>query len=426
MADLNALIAQGVQFKAPPDPFAQYAQMQQLQQSQQANQLNQMKMQEYQRGVESQNALRASPAPEGVNPQHWAIDPMEALKIQKNNAETANLGLTGKKTQAEIATAKQKMIAQARRDISQNPSDAQLTAHLEDTMGSNLFTSAEKNQASVRHQELLAMPYEQRKSVLAASGATAGELSTAESARLGRLTTERGQDIGAATAKAGQESVAATAKAGQGVTMRGQNLTNQRAIDLLAQGKVPTGYRVVAGGSVEPIPGGPASGDKALTESQGNATAYGMRMQEANKTLNDLEGKGEKNTGVISGAVGGLAGMVPLIGDKLQGATGSLFNALPEIMGGLSPEQQQVAQARINFITAQLRKESGASIAPSEFITAEKMYFPKPGDTQAVIDAKAKTRKTAIEAMKVQAGPGAKHINTGDSATTATDPLGLR
>lgn len=249
---------------------------------------------------------------------------------------------------------------------------------------------------------------------------------TAATAEAGRKVTERGQDIGASTAKAGQESVAATAKAGQGITLRGQNLTNQRAIDTLAQGKIPTGYRAVAGGGVEPIPGGPASGDKPLNESQGSATAYGMRMQEANKTLTDLEKRGETDTGVISGVVGGVAGMVPLIGDKLQGATGSLFNALPGIMGGLSADQQQVVQSRINFITAQLRKESGASIAPSEFATAEKLYFPKPGDTQAVIDAKAKTRKTAIEAMKVQAGPGAKHISTGGGSTTATDPLGLR
>lgn len=60
MADLNALIAQGVQFKAPPDPFAQYAQMQQLQQGEQANQLNQMKMQEYQRNLGQQSALRGT------------------------------------------------------------------------------------------------------------------------------------------------------------------------------------------------------------------------------------------------------------------------------------------------------------------------------------------------------------------------------
>jgi hypothetical protein len=60
MADLNALIAQGAQFQAPVDPFAQYGKMQQLQQGQQANQLNQMKMEEYQRGLQEQNALRSS------------------------------------------------------------------------------------------------------------------------------------------------------------------------------------------------------------------------------------------------------------------------------------------------------------------------------------------------------------------------------
>ena len=58
MADLNALIAQGAQFAAPVDPFAQYGKMQQLEQGQTVNQLNQMKMDEYQRGLQEQNALR--------------------------------------------------------------------------------------------------------------------------------------------------------------------------------------------------------------------------------------------------------------------------------------------------------------------------------------------------------------------------------
>ena len=58
MADLNALIAQGYQFQAPPDPFVQYAKRQQLDQGEQTNQLNQMKMQEYQRGIQEHNALR--------------------------------------------------------------------------------------------------------------------------------------------------------------------------------------------------------------------------------------------------------------------------------------------------------------------------------------------------------------------------------
>jgi len=58
MADLNSMIAQGAQFQAPIDPFAQYGKLQQLQQNQQANALNQMKMDEYVRGQQESNALR--------------------------------------------------------------------------------------------------------------------------------------------------------------------------------------------------------------------------------------------------------------------------------------------------------------------------------------------------------------------------------
>lgn len=55
--DLNAMIAQGTQFKVP-DLLGQAAQIQQLQQGAQSNQLNQMKMQEVQRGLQEQEGLR--------------------------------------------------------------------------------------------------------------------------------------------------------------------------------------------------------------------------------------------------------------------------------------------------------------------------------------------------------------------------------
>lgn len=165
----------------------------------------------------------------------------------------------------------------------------------------------------------------------------------------------------------------------------------------------------------------------ALTESQGNATAYGMRMKEANAVLEPLEKAGKTDTGLIKGAVSGTVGLVPFIGEKLEDASGSIFNALPRVLGGLSPEQQQVAQARINFITALLRKESGAAIGASEFATAEKNYFPKPGDDAATIAQKQQARKTAIRAMEIQAGPGAKQMGGASvlPGATANDPLGL-
>lgn len=200
------------------------------------------------------------------------------------------------------------------------------------------------------------------------------------------------------------------------------SVLDQTAAPLVAQGG-------------ERMPGMPVAGkEKALTETQSNATAFGMRMKEANSILTSLEKAGVKNTGLISGVAGSIVGVVPLIGDKLEGMTGSVFNLLPQIMGGLSPEQQQTAQARLNFITANLRKESGATLLPSEFITEERKYFPKPGDDATVIAQKQKARNLALQAMEIQAGPGAKNIQQyqtgvagggGIPNATPTNPLGL-
>ena len=165
-----------------------------------------------------------------------------------------------------------------------------------------------------------------------------------------------------------------------------------------------------------------------LNEGQGNATAFGIRMKEANSVLTNLENKGETGTGVIGGTASGLVGLVPFVGDKLSAGVDNIFNVLPGVLGGFSPEQQQVLNGRINFISAVLRKESGASIQPNEFSLMEKLYFPRPGDDASVIKQKQRARDLAIKAMKVQAGPGAKSIDqleVGESSS-ANDPLGLR
>jgi hypothetical protein len=160
---------------------------------------------------------------------------------------------------------------------------------------------------------------------------------------------------------------------------------------------------------------------KPLTEAQGKSTAYGMRMESANKILTDLEKKGVTNTGIVRSAIGGTVGLTPFIGEKLQDATNALINPLPGVLGGPSAEQQQVDQARRNFITAVLRQESGAAIAASEFANEEKKYFPQVGDTPQVIEQKQKARELAIKAMNIQAGPQGMR-----NAAPQGDPLGLR
>lgn len=138
-----------------------------------------------------------------------------------------------------------------------------------------------------------------------------------------------------------------------------------------------------------------AADSKPLNEGQANATAFGLRMKEADSILEDLAQKG-----VLRGA---LIESTPFVG-------GALGQALPSALGGTSAAQQQVNQAKSNFITAVLRKESGAVISDSEFDREDKKYFPQINDSEEVIKQKAKARKLAIKAIEVQAGPGAKEI----------------
>lgn len=214
MADLNALIAQGAQFKAPVDPFAQYGQMQQLEQGETANQLNRMKMDEYRRGLQEQNALRGlDPAAADYLAKIKQINPKLGFEFEKTANEAANLKLTGTKTQADIAKTKKDMLGSSLRDMASNPSDENIIAHTQDYALNPLFKD-DLPSIQATAQRLLGMKPDQRKAVLSGTGATASDLSAAESSRLGRLTTERGQDLAAATAGAGQR-----------VTMRGQDIT---------------------------------------------------------------------------------------------------------------------------------------------------------------------------------------------------------
>jgi hypothetical protein len=164
----------------------------------------------------------------------------------------------------------------------------------------------------------------------------------------------------------------------------------------------------VIGQGGQPLMGG----GKPLTETQGNAVSFGARAVEANRIATDLEKQGVTNTGVIRTVTGGVLGGAPIIGDKLEQNVRSTFNVLPTYLGGPNPQQQQNDQARRDFVSAVLRKESGAAISASEYANEEKKYFPQLGDSEAVIKQKQNSRIKAIEGLKSQAGPsGTRQIN---------------
>ncbi|KUZ35281.1 hypothetical protein [Burkholderia territorii] len=180
-------------------------------------------------------------------------------------------------------------------------------------------------------------------------------------------------------------------QASEGVETRAQNM---RALEYDAKNGVvinkATGQSMpVMGADGKPI----ATSVGNLTGEQSNAVAFGARALDAQNMLRQLEAGGTTNTNPVYRAASGL----PVIGGAMAGATNWLN----------SDQQQSYEQAKRNFVSAILRKESGAAIADSEFANEEKKYFPQTGDSPATIEQKARARDLAIEALKAQAGPGA-------------------
>lgn len=91
-------------------------------------------------------------------------------------AEQDTAALTQQEKKFVVAKARKEFVAQAQRDTSQNPSDANITAYKEDLLANPLFTDAEKAQMAAGADRLLAMPVEQRRSVMSSQGASASEL----------------------------------------------------------------------------------------------------------------------------------------------------------------------------------------------------------------------------------------------------------
>lgn len=75
---------------------------------------------------------------------------------------------------------------------------------------------------------------------------------------------------------------------------------------------------------------------------------------------------------------------------KLSASEQAIQRNLPNFLK--SPLMQVQEQAERNFVNSVLRRESGAAISPEEFRSAEKQYFPRPGDSAEVLLQKKQNR----------------------------------
>jgi hypothetical protein len=181
----------------------------------------------------------------------------------------------------------------------------------------------------------------------------------------------------------------------------GYDPTSQAAVNQYLAPPV-AGQPAVVAGPMMPIPQtAPAPGttkpvviarppveEKPLTETQGKATGFASRMINASKVIDPLDPTAASKAGFGE----------TTIGQKLGPYAGYLE----------SPERQSYKQAQRDWVTANLRQESGAAIGGEEMNNEIIKYFPQPSDDPRVVDQKRRSRESAMQSMIVNAGPGAK------------------
>ena len=95
-----------------------------------------------------------------------------------------------------------------------------------------------------------------------------------------------------------------------------------------------------------------------------------------------------------------------------RGIADSVVRALPFGLGegaaanvAVSGERQQAEQAAKEFLSAILRKDTGAAITNQEIEIYGKTYLPQPGDSESTLQQKARARQVALEAIETGLGP---------------------
>jgi len=157
MADLNALIAQGAQFAAPVDPFAQYGKMQQLRVGENQNALAQYQLESAKRTDLQQNALNQAYS-SSVDPVTGKIDynkvsaalaaggaGSQIPAAQKHQFETQQLEATLAKTKEDVRASQSKAIGTGLLMAADNPTDEVLTRVLGGMKTTGIDTTALEN-----------------------------------------------------------------------------------------------------------------------------------------------------------------------------------------------------------------------------------------------------------------------------------------
>jgi hypothetical protein len=159
------------------------------------------------------------------------------------------------------------------------------------------------------------------------------------------------------------------------------------------------------------------------TEDQSKSAGFAFRMKQSTQIFNQpaVDKSGEP---IIDPKTG-----KPVTLEQAYGQPGkyqAIMRAIPSAglttgIANISEDvgRQQYRQAQENWVTANLRPESGAVIGVEEMEKEITKYFPQTSDSQKTIEQKARARRDTELAMTVRAGPAYKQVEKAVAARNA-------
>lgn len=342
-----------------------------------------------------------------------AVQALDAadLERQKNAAEvglkTAQTGKAVQETAAGQQTQKFEAAKQHAQELAAVNTPQDVLAYIQSGIQKGVFPQMSPEQIQQKLAQFPSVEAFKQQSMQASIPVLDRLKIEAENER-NRLTNQTSRENNTATNATSRQNNQATV----GATIRGQNLTDARSreatqatmskpFEVTGADGAPVLVQQSKDGTIRPVSGyAPKGGDKPLNDTQSKALLFGTRMQEAEKVLQALE-------------KGGTTTSIP--GARAGGGVGAAINFF-------SPAtQQQLNQAKRDFLNAVLRRESGAVIADSEFDSGDKQYFPQQGDSKEVIAQKSRNRRLATELILREVPEKQRGTSRGGGASGSFD-----
>jgi hypothetical protein len=363
---IDPSIALGYRGIEAPNPLNQFAQVQQLQ-------ANEMKMQEAMAANQERNALRRlDPAAADYENQLFKVNPQLGIQFRKERTASEASQAMAAQHKAEAAAKRAAFAAQGERDLARNPSNANITAWLEDTQASDLFTAQEKAAAAKQAESYLAMPVAKRAAAMQMRGA-----STSDYTSRGQLAVSQGQ------LKVAQDRLA---QEGQAVTYQTDADGNTIALPTkVAPGVTPTARAVIApGGGLQPLKAKDSS-KTAVSEQQ---ASYNIgRVLNAAKEIGGIV---KKDPSALK--PGGTEALASATG--FSGTANAARNANRQIVYG----------AQRDALDALLYLATGAAYNKEQLEGQMAAYIPSFTDEPENVAAKQARMANLIQSAKTRAG----------------------